>query len=219
MLHHTGLTSVYICLETMDASIHNSYSYIHNLISILKEDFDVTFIHLDINEKRFQMADEKGYKVLTVPFICSQSEPEIFHHYRNITLLIKDIIPSEQNNIFHLNNINNCFFAFWIRSLLKSKMFLTVHDNYSSTLHNNSTKLKPANPKQNGYLKGAILKSIERTKTFTDICQQVIATSQYTYDYLNLIASNNKSKIIFMPEAFRHSNIYREKMLTLYHSL
>ena len=211
MPHQAKLTHIYFCLELQDVSINNSNTYVQNLISIFKEDFDITLVRLDRNEKRFQTIDKKGYRILNIPLICSENEREVLHHYRNITFLIKDIISAEQKNIFHLNSITNCFLAFWMHGLLKSKIILTVHDNYK--------KQKNTKIKYGDNFKRDILKSIERTKTLIDACNKVITTTQYNHDYMNLIASNNRSKIIFIPEIPLHSITYKEKMLTLYNNL
>jgi glycosyltransferase len=200
---------LYLFNETSVAMNYGIGTYIDHLVDCLSnEDFDITLVFLDAQEKRVQIIENAGYKKLIIPLVNTNNEWELKRYYRSVIFILKWVISPDQKNIFHLNYMTNYYLAYWINEIMDFKPLLTVHyTDWSFSLLGDTIHLKSilrsSTSKQKTGKERSILDRIERDKHLFTYCEKVITIAQHSYEYLLQIAPQNRNKFLLIPNALK----------------
>lgn len=203
--------------EVCRAANYGIGTYLQTLIkALLNSRWKITIVHLRIYRGKTMFVETKdGMTHLFVADIKRGIEQfdwqkQYKRYYRSVLLLLNPYLIKSEKTLFHLNYMRMADLAIALKEKFPlAKIFVTVHyTEWSFKLLGDKRKLLDilANPEKKE--NQPICKCVELEKQLLDICDQVIAIAQHSYDDLIHIYGIPSAKIVCIPHGIE--DVYRK---------
>jgi hypothetical protein len=119
---------IYLFNRTSTAANYGIGQYIEQIIRVLKDtDIVLTIVELYSREVREATATKKDdADRIIIPYVktnfSSLTEKSDNRYIRNAVYLLKEYIPDNEENLFHLNYMEDECLATWLKKLFKAKV-------------------------------------------------------------------------------------------------
>ena len=219
--------NLYIFTVNSRAYNYGIGTYINHLIEWIKEEKNIhlTLIKLFCEEeKEIKIEQKNGYKQIIIPSIDnSKIVCNTERYIRNCTYLLKNIIPNNENNLFHIHStVAADSLTLWIKKLFQGKVLLTLHYiDWCFNLLGDKKRLLQILEKSEEQLIEDIekitYKGIERDKKNLQYCDKIICIAQHSLDSTKEIFSIEDKRICLIPngqkDEFRSLNEVQKTLL------
>lgn len=203
--------------EVCRAANYGIGTYLQTLIkALLNSRWKITIVHLRIYRGKTMFVETKdGMTHLFVADIKRGIEQfdwqkQYKRYYRSVLLLLNPYLIKSEKTLFHLNYMRMADLAIALKDKFPlAKIFVTVHyTEWSFKLLGDKRKLQDilANPEKKE--NQPICKCVELEKQLLDVCDQVIAIAQHSYDDLIHIYGIPSAKIVCIPHGIE--DVYRK---------
>lgn len=203
--------------EVCRAANYGIGTYLQTLIkALLNSRWKITIVHLRIYRGKTMFVETKdGMTHLFVADIKRGIEQfdwqkQYKRYYRSVLLLLNPYLIKSEKTLFHLNYMRMADLAIALKEKFPlAKIFVTVHyTEWSFKLLGDKRKLLDilANPEKKE--NQPICKCVELEKQLLDVCDQVIAIAQHSYDDLIHIYGIPSAKIVCIPHGIE--DVYRK---------
>lgn len=204
------MKNIYIINSSCTGADYGIGTYIKQISDYLNTSkINLTVIYLYSNEKHFCVKIKRGVRYIDIPkwTLLSKYNPEqAYNRYcRNAAFLLMPYIDNKQENIFHLNFINQYHLAHELKKRFNCKLFLTIHYyEWAFSLEGNQEKLKTILQRRHettDHSEKKIINSIDMETKLFNICDRIIAVAHHTADTLINIYNIESSKISILHNA------------------
>lgn len=218
------MKNVYIINSSSVGADYGIGTYIRQISEYINSaDINLTFVHLYSKEKAFSVKTRRAIRYIDIPgatFPSTYNPEKAYNRYcRNIAFLLMPYVDNNQENIFHLNFINQYHLAYELKQRFNCKLFLTVHYfEWAFSLNGNREKLQTILQRRNetaDHLEKKIISSIDAEIKLFNLCDRIIAVAHHTADTLITIYGIASSKIAVLHNALSdryHPQTENEKM-------
>lgn len=194
--------------EVCRAANYGIGTYMQTLIKALQNSkWKITIVHLRVYRGKTMFVETRdGMTHLFIADIKRGIEQldwqkQYKRYYRSVLLLLNPYLIKSEKTLFHLNYMRMADLAIALKDKFPlAKIFVTVHyTEWSFILFGDKGKLQEilANPeKKENY---PICKCVELEKQLLNVCDQVIAIAQHSYDDLIHIYGIPFAKIVCIP--------------------
>lgn len=201
---------IYIFNQFSRASLYGIGTYIKQLIDCLKDtEIDFGIIHLYSDKKKIADIYENGYREIFMPSVITSDINAKEYYYRNITYLLKELIPEEKNiqYIFHLNFMTNPYLVKNLKRMFMCKIIVVLHyTEWSFSLLGNYNRLKITTQKKKDELtkfEKNIVRDVEEDIKMIKESDRVICVAKHSISYLTEICNINPSQCTLINNALK----------------
>lgn len=206
------MKNIYLFNNTSIASKFGVGTYISQLTRLLEniEGIALTVVTLNSEKEEMCVTYINNVRSIIIPkpivkdylFVKKQS----YKYCRNVIYLLQPYIENENDNIFHLNFMNDGEFAALLKKRFCGKVILTVHyKNWAFSLAGDTQMLKTVLNKKmrdRNKFEKAIVKEFNDEKAFMQKnCDKVIAIANHSYITLSSIYGIDTSKLVLINNA------------------
>ncbi|MDR0574968.1 MAG: TIGR04157 family glycosyltransferase [Tannerella sp.] len=182
---------IYLFSQTSMAANYGIGTYIEQIIHLIENaGMEPTLVEIcSRGGKKTETVCENGINIIRLPYnpeISSlQTEKYDDRYNRNVAYLLKEYIPDDQTNIFHLNYLTSEYQATWLKRVFNGKIILTVHYmEWGMSLLGNVTRLRKIMTGDETLLNDADEKnsyeSFRKEKSLFETVDLVICLSEHT---------------------------------------
>jgi glycosyltransferase len=196
---------LYIFSRITRASFYGIGTYLDQLICSLENEknLELTLVELYSNSGEVDIIRDK-YRRISIPTgLHEQNDKNKKSYYRNVSYLLNEFIDKNQENIFHLNYMQDKSLASSLRQLYVSKIVLTCHyTDWSFEILGNTSHLREIIRKK-GITDRSIIWKIEEDKKIINNCDKVICIAQHSFDSFTRIIGLNPEKFKIIPNSLK----------------
>lgn len=211
---------IYLFNNTSIASKFGVGTYISQLTGFLENVKDIILTVVTLNAEKGEMCVTYKNNVCSIiipkPIVRDYLlvKKRNYKYYRNVLYLLSSYIENGNDNIFHLNFMNDGEFAALLKKKFCGKVVLTVHyKNWAFSLAGDTQMLKTVlNKKTRGRsrIEKSIVEEFNDEKAFMQkYCDKVIAIANHSYITLSSIYGIDTSKLVLI------NNAIEDRFLTL----
>jgi glycosyltransferase len=180
--------------------------YIKQIIHLAKDtNMTLTVVELySQNTREITVTQEDYGEKIAVPYVSGGSlfpvEKSDSRYTRSVVYLLREYIPDDENNLFHLNYMEGEYLAIWLRKLFKARIVLTVHyTNWNFSLLGDMVRLrkilKPQNNDTIDLEAEIIRKSVEQDRRIIEQCDRTVCIAKHSYNMTRELYCADKNKL------------------------
>jgi glycosyltransferase len=182
---------IYLFDKVNTAANHGVGTYVEQILHLTRNtDMEPTLVEIySHGKKEVETVNENGINIIRIPYNSEASllETEKYEdrYNRNVAYLLKEYIPDDQTNIFHLNYLTSEYQATWLKKVFNGKIILTVHyTGWGMSLLGNVTRLRKILTEDDTLLNDKAervsYKSFRKEKSLFEAVDSVICLSEHT---------------------------------------
>ena len=205
---------IYIFNSLVRGTYYGVGTYIKQLIDVLRHTkYNVTVVNIIYKDAEFDICIKDSIRQISIPApIINKNGQNNEGFEKSIPFILHPYIDPNEQNIFHLNYMENKNMAQYLRLLFAgSSIILTVHyTDWSFSLSGNRYKLLQIQKKEGKELNlqsQTILSNLAQEKELLAICDKVVAISRHSHRDLIQIHKVDEKKITLINNALRECRI------------